>query len=203
MWNFEHLQPQYSPWMLRWVYCLSLPSESSMSRHSITCISRPDRSCVYSARRTNTHAHTYACTHASMHARTHARTYTYKQSNTSSSLVSRSVPFWAKASPCRLHVSLYCAVLCQIVSLKCLSRSSLHRLAGLPCLFLSYGRQLVTCEVRYMCMYMCVCAHACMLTHMHTLHILELNFHLMEEISPFTKTFTNRASSPTHNALQR
>ena len=41
-----------------------------------------------------------------------------------------------------------CAVLCQIVSLQYLSRSSLHRLAGLPCcLFLSYGLQVVTREV--------------------------------------------------------
>ena len=52
---------------------------------------------------------------------------------------------WAKASACRLQVSLFCAVLCPIVSLQCLSRSSLHRLAGLPCrLFLSYGLQVVT-----------------------------------------------------------
>ena len=37
---------------------------------------------------------------------------------------------------------------CQIVSLQYLSRSSLHCLAGLPCrLFLSYGLQVVTCEV--------------------------------------------------------
>ena len=62
-------------------------------------------------------------------------------------VVSRS---WAKASASRLQVSLSCAVLCQkqIVSLQYLSRSSLHRLAGLPCrLFLSYGLQLVTREV--------------------------------------------------------
>ena len=40
---------------------------------------------------------------------------------------------WAKASACRLRY---------------LSRSSLHRLAGLPCrLFLSYGLQVVTREV--------------------------------------------------------
>ena len=36
---------------------------------------------------------------------------------------------WAKASACRLQVSLSCAVLCQIVPLQYLSRSSLHRLA--------------------------------------------------------------------------
>ena len=49
-----------------------------------------------------------------------------------------------KASACRLQVSLSCAVLYHIVSLQYLSRSSLHRLAGLPCrLFLSYGLQVV------------------------------------------------------------
>ena len=37
---------------------------------------------------------------------------------------------WAKASACRLQVSLACAVLCQIVSLQYFSRSSLHRLAS-------------------------------------------------------------------------
>ena len=52
---------------------------------------------------------------------------------------------WAKALACRLQVSLSCAVLCQIVSLQYLARSSLHRLAGLHCrLFLSYGLQVVT-----------------------------------------------------------
>ena len=42
-------------------------------------------------------------------------------------------------------MTLSCAVLCHIVSLQYLSRSSLHRLAGLPCIFLSflYGLQLV------------------------------------------------------------
>ena len=55
---------------------------------------------------------------------------------------------WAKASACRLQISLVCAVLWQIVSLQYLCRSSLHRLAGLPCrMFLSYGLQVVTCEV--------------------------------------------------------
>ena len=55
---------------------------------------------------------------------------------------------WGKASACRLQVSLSCAVLCQIVSLQYLSRSSLHRLGGLPCrLFLSYGLQVVTREI--------------------------------------------------------
>ena len=55
---------------------------------------------------------------------------------------------WAKASACRLQMTLSCAVLYHIVSLQYLSRSSLHRLAGLPCrLFLSYGLQVVTREV--------------------------------------------------------
>ena len=55
---------------------------------------------------------------------------------------------WAKASGCRLQITLSCAFLCHIVSLPYLSRSSLHRLAGLPCrLFLSYGLQVVTREV--------------------------------------------------------
>ena len=55
---------------------------------------------------------------------------------------------WAKASACRLQITLYCAFLCHIVSLQCLSRSSLHRLAGLPCrFFLSYGLQEVTRQI--------------------------------------------------------
>ena len=55
---------------------------------------------------------------------------------------------WAKASACRLQITMYCAVLCHIVSLQYLSRSSLHRLGGLPCrIFLSYGLQVVTREV--------------------------------------------------------
>ena len=58
-----------------------------------------------------------------------------------SSLGSRSVPWLGE-------VSLSCDVLCQIVSLQYLSRSSLRRLAGLPCRpFLSYGIQVVTREV--------------------------------------------------------
>ena len=55
---------------------------------------------------------------------------------------------WATASACRLQITLSCTVLCHIVSLQYLSKSSLHRLAGLPCrLFLSYGLQAVTREV--------------------------------------------------------
>ena len=54
----------------------------------------------------------------------------------------------AKASACRLQITLSCVVLCHIVSLQYLSRSSLHRLAGLPFrIFLSYGIQVVTREV--------------------------------------------------------
>ena len=49
---------------------------------------------------------------------------------------------------CRLQVSLSCAVLCQIVFFQYLFRSSLHRLAGLPCrLFLSYGLHMEPREV--------------------------------------------------------
>ena len=55
---------------------------------------------------------------------------------------------WAKASSCCLQIILSCALRCHIVSLQYLSRSSLHRLAGLPCrLFLSYVLQAVTREV--------------------------------------------------------
>ena len=51
---------------------------------------------------------------------------------------------WAKATACRLQIAMYCDVLCHIVSVQYLSRSSLHRLAGLPCrLFVSYGIQVV------------------------------------------------------------
>ena len=58
--------------------------------------------------------------------------------NTNQTLDSRVSRGWAKTSACCLQVSMSCAVLCQIVSLDYLSRSSLHRLAGLPCrLFLS------------------------------------------------------------------
>ena len=39
---------------------------------------------------------------------------------------------WAKASACRLRVSLSCGVLCQIVSLQYLSRSSLRGAAFSP-----------------------------------------------------------------------
>ena len=55
----------------------------------------------------------------------------------------------ANASACRLQNTLFCDFLCHGVSLQYLSRSSLHRLAGLPCrLFMSYGVQVVTREVR-------------------------------------------------------
>ena len=55
---------------------------------------------------------------------------------------------WAKASACRLQITLSCAVLRHIVSLQYLSRSSLHRLAGLSCrIFSSYGLQVVIGEV--------------------------------------------------------
>ena len=45
---------------------------------------------------------------------------------------------WSKDSACRLQMTLSCAIPCHVVSLQYLSRSSFHRLAGLPCrLFLS------------------------------------------------------------------
>ena len=63
------------------------------------------------------------------------------------------------ASACRLQVSLSCAVLCQIVSLQYLSRSSLYHLAGLPChLFLSYGLHVVTREVHRSSLKRSVCS---------------------------------------------
>ena len=65
---------------------------------------------------------------------------------------------WAKALACRLQITLYCAVLSHIVSLQYLSRSSLHRLAGLPCrLFLSYGLQLVAREVHRLSLRRFIC----------------------------------------------
>ncbi len=65
---------------------------------------------------------------------------------------------WVKASVRCLQASLYCAVLCHIVSLQCLSRSSLHRLAGLPCrLFLSYGLQVVAREVHRLSLRRLIC----------------------------------------------
>ena len=63
-----------------------------------------------------------------------------------------------KASACRLQITLSCAVLCHIVSLQYLSRSSLHRLAVLSCrLFLSYGLQVVTCEVHRLFLRRLIC----------------------------------------------
>ena len=65
---------------------------------------------------------------------------------------------WAKASACRLQMTLSCAVLCHILSLQYLSRSSLHRLAGLSCrLFLSYGFQVVTREVHRLSLRRLIC----------------------------------------------
>ena len=62
------------------------------------------------------------------------------------SVVSRG---WAQVASCRLHVSLLCAVFYRIVSLRYLFRLSLHRLDCLLCrILLSYGRQVLTREVR-------------------------------------------------------
>ena len=54
---------------------------------------------------------------------------------------------WAKASVCRLQITLPCAVLCHIVSLEYLSRSSLHRLLVSLVVFSCHGFQVVTREV--------------------------------------------------------
>ena len=57
---------------------------------------------------------------------------------------------WVNSSPCRLQVSLSCAVLSQIVYPPVFAQIVFHRLADLPCrLFLSYGLQLVTREVNW------------------------------------------------------
>ena len=65
---------------------------------------------------------------------------------------------WAKASACRLQITLSCAVLRHIVSLQYLSRSSLHRLAGLPCrIFSSYGVQVVIREVHWSSLRRLIC----------------------------------------------
>ena len=184
---FDHLYPNNSPWGLGYVGGLTLVAFRVfyvIVKAFPTYLFCPDRSYVYSARRTYTHARTYA--------RTHAGTYSQTHHHLTSSLGSRSVPWLGEglSMPSPSQPVLCCPLL------QYLSRSSLHRLAGLPCrLFLSYGLQLVTREVCAMCVCICVYAHACMLTHMHTLHILALNFHLTEEISPFAKTFTNQ--SPT------
>ena len=83
---------------------------------------------------------------------------------------------WAKASACRLQITLSCAVLCHIVSLQYLSRSALHPLAGLPCsLFLSYGLQMVTREVNRLSLRRLICPaqdHFIVLT----LYIISMNF---------------------------
>ena len=61
------------------------------------------------------------------------------------------------------------AVLCQIVLLPYLSRSSLHRLTGLPCrLFLSYVLQVVTREVHRSSLRRLICP-----AHDHFYHIAD------------------------------
>ena len=80
---------------------------------------------------------------------------------------------WAKASTCRLQITLSCTVLCHIVSLQYLSRSSLHRLAGLPCpLFLSYGLQVVTCEVHRLSLRRLICPAQHHLIFSHSVHYI-------------------------------
>ena len=80
---------------------------------------------------------------------------------------------WAKASACRLQIILYCAVLCRIVSLQYLSRSSIHRLAGLHCgLFLSYGLQVVTCEVHRLSLRRLICPAQDHFIFSHSVHYI-------------------------------
>ena len=75
----------------------------------------------------------------------------------SSSLGSRFVP-WLGVGLSMPSPTLSCAVLCHIVSLQYLSRSSLHRLAGLPCrLFLSHGLQVLTREVHRLSLRRLIC----------------------------------------------
>ena len=84
----------------------------------------------------------YSCQTVALHVHIGPTCIRYRYHHHWAAVVFRS---WEKASPCRLQVGLSCAVLCQIVSLQYLSRSSLHRLACLPYrLFLS----------RYTCTYM-------------------------------------------------
>ena len=75
-----------------------------------------------------------------------------------------------------LQITLYCAVLCHILSIQYLSRSSLHRLAGLPRrLFLSYGIQVVTREVHRLSLRRLICAaqdHFILLT----VYIISMSF---------------------------
>ena len=73
---------------------------------------------------------------------------------------------WAKASACRLQITLSCAFLCHIVSLQYLYRSSLHRLAGLICRhFLSDGLQVVTREVNLSSLRLLICPAQSILIH--------------------------------------
>ena len=79
---------------------------------------------------------------------------------------------WAKTSACHLQVSLSCAVLGQIVSLQYLTRSSLRRLADLPCrMFLSlllYGLQVVTGDVHRSSLRRLICSGS-----FHFIHIAD------------------------------
>ena len=56
---------------------------------------------------------------------------------------------WAKASACRLQITLSCAFLCHIVSLQYLSRSSLHRLAGHLVVFSCHGLQVLIISMTF------------------------------------------------------
>ena len=81
---------------------------------------------------------------------------------------------WAKASASGLQITLSCAVVCHIVSLQYVSRSSLHRLAGLPCRILlsSYGLQVVTREVHRLSLMRLICPAQHHFIFSHSVHYI-------------------------------
>ena len=68
---------------------------------------------------------------------------------------------WAKASAPRLQITLTCAVLCHIVSLQYLSRSSLRRLAGVPCRLFHFG----LCGCKFVLCLLGQCPGLCTICH--------------------------------------
>ena len=106
---------------------------------------------------------------------------------------------WANASACCLQITLYCAVLCQIVSLQYLSRSSFHRLAGLPCHLLLYGLQVVILEVHWLSLWQLICpAHDhfihCNAAFNHVVFIPFLNITNLLELSHQVQTILSNVS---------
>ena len=97
---------------------------------------------------------------------------------------------WTKASACHLQMTLFCAVLCHIVSLQYLSRSSLHRLAALRCrLFLSYGLHVVTREVHRSSLRRLICPTVLIISMTFVLSLTQmlifLSLHVMLSILHF------------------